>query len=80
MAAGETHRRLKPAKPTNSPSWPRNIPYLQMGFRAAWIVDPASRTGREGIGDAWIAAETLEVSGTPIWVNLSKLFSDLGED
>jgi Uma2 family endonuclease len=58
----------------------RSADYLNMGVRAVWIIDPTSRTGRQCIGDAWIAAEILVVPGTPIWVNLSKLFSDLDED
>jgi Uma2 family endonuclease len=57
----------------------RSADYLNMGVRAVWIIDPASRTGRQCIGDAWIAAERLEVPGTSIWVNLSKLFADLDE-
>ncbi len=58
----------------------RSADYLNMGVRAVWIIDPASRTGRQCIGDAWIAGETLEVPGTSIQVNLSKLFADLDED
>ena len=58
----------------------RSADYLNMGVRAVWIIDPTSRTGRQCIGDAWTAAETLVVPGTAIWVNLSKLFSDLDEE
>src|SRR5580693_3954839 len=58
----------------------RSADYLNMGVRAVWIIDPASRTGRQCIGDAWIAGERLEVPGTSIQVNLSKLFADLDED
>jgi Uma2 family endonuclease len=57
----------------------RSADYLNMGVRAVWIIDPASRTGRQCIGDSWIAGERLEVPGTSIWVNLSKLFADLDE-
>jgi Uma2 family endonuclease len=58
----------------------RATDYLNMGVRAVWIVDPASRTGRQCIGSAWTASGTLEVPGTPIWIDLAKLFSDLEED
>jgi Uma2 family endonuclease len=49
----------------------RSAEYLSMGIRAVWIIDRASRTGRQCIGDAWIASETLEVPGTSIQVNQS---------
>jgi Uma2 family endonuclease len=58
----------------------RSADYLNMGVRAVWIIDPASRTGRQCIGDTWTAADTLEVPGTSIQVNLSKLFADLDDD
>jgi Uma2 family endonuclease len=58
----------------------RSADYLNMGVQAVWIIDPASRTGRQCIGDAWIAGEMLEVPGTSIGVNLSTLFADLDED
>jgi hypothetical protein len=44
------------------------------------MIDPASRTGRQFVGSARVAAETLEVPGTPIWIDLRKLFSDLEDD
>ena len=58
----------------------RSADYLKMGVRAVWIIVPTSRTGRQCIGDAWTAAETLVVPGAEIWVNLSKLFSELDEE
>jgi Uma2 family endonuclease len=62
----------------------RSADYLNMGVRVVWIIDPASRTGRQCIGDASIAdetaGETLEVPGISIQVSLSKLFADLDED
>ena len=65
MAAGETHRRLEARQAYQQPELAPEHPYLQMGVRSVRIVDPASRTGRERIGDAWIAAETLEVPARP---------------
>jgi Uma2 family endonuclease len=54
--------------------------YFRMGVPCVWIIDPTSRTGRQCIGDAWIAAETLQVPGTAIHVSLLQLFADLDED
>jgi Uma2 family endonuclease len=58
----------------------RAADYLQMGVPCVWIIDPTSRTGRQCIGDAWTAADTLEVPGTEIRVSLLRLFADLDED
>ena len=58
----------------------RSADYLQMGVPCVWIIDPTSRTGRQWIGDAWIATDTLGVPSTDIWVNLLKLFADLDAD
>ena len=58
----------------------RSADYLRMGVACVWIIDPTSRTGRQCIGDAWIATDTLVVPETAIWVNLPKLFADLDED
>jgi Uma2 family endonuclease len=58
----------------------RAADYLRMGIPCVWIIDPASRTGRQCIGDAWTATDTLEVPGTEIRVSLLRLFADLDED
>ena len=58
----------------------RAADYLHMGVPCVWIIDPASRTGRQRIGDAWIAADPLAVPGTEIRVNLLRLFAGLDED
>jgi Uma2 family endonuclease len=58
----------------------RSADYLRMGVPCVWIIDPTSRTGRQCIGDAWTATDTLVVPETAIWVNLPKLFADLDED
>ena len=58
----------------------RSADYLRMGVPCVWIIDPTSRTGRQCVGDAWTAADVLEVPGTEIRVSLLQLFADLDED
>jgi Uma2 family endonuclease len=57
----------------------RSADYLQMGVRAVWIIDPATRTGRCCVGNSWTAASRLEVPDTPIWVELPALFDRMSE-
>jgi Uma2 family endonuclease len=58
----------------------RSADYLRMGVPCVWIIDPTSRTGRQCIGDAWTAADTLAVPRTSIRVSLLELFKSLDED
>jgi Uma2 family endonuclease len=51
--------------------------YRQMGVETVWIVDPKTRSGRMASGPEWVAAERLEVSGTPIHVHLTELFRQM---
>lgn len=51
--------------------------YRQMGVDTVWIIDPKTRTGRMCSGAQWIAAERLTVQGTPIYVDLPNLFSQI---
>jgi Uma2 family endonuclease len=51
--------------------------YLAMGVQTMWIVDPKSRTGRCCVGNAWTSSDRLEVPGTPIFVDLPTLFSQI---
>jgi Uma2 family endonuclease len=51
--------------------------YLAMGIGTVWIIDPKTRTGRMCHGDAWTAAERLEVPGTQLYVHLSAIFQHL---
>lgn len=53
--------------------------YLAMGVGTVWIVDPKTRSGRMCRGVEWVAAERLEVAGTPIYVDLPAIFSGIGE-
>jgi Uma2 family endonuclease len=58
----------------------RPADYLRMGVPWIWIIDPTSRTGRQCVGSAWTATDTLAVPGTSISASLIKLFADLDED
>ena len=51
--------------------------YRTMGVETVWIIDPKTRTGRMCRGPQWIEASPLEVSGTPLYVNLPDIFSQL---
>lgn len=51
--------------------------YQQMGVQTIWIIDPQTRTGRVCTGATWTQAARLEVSGTPIYVDLDTLFAAL---
>lgn len=51
--------------------------YQRMGVETIWIVDPVSRTGRVCSGPNWVEADRLEVAGTPIYVELARLFASL---
>jgi Uma2 family endonuclease len=52
----------------------RSEDYRAMGVETVWIIDPKTRSGRMCTGDEWVAAERLEVIGTPIFVELPELF------
>jgi Uma2 family endonuclease len=51
--------------------------YRSMGVEMVWIIDPKTRTGRMCSGNEWVEAERLEVKGTPLYVNLPEIFSQL---
>jgi Uma2 family endonuclease len=51
--------------------------YRAMGVETVWIIDPKTRTGRMCSGKDWVEAERLEVKGTPLYVNLPEIFSQL---
>lgn len=51
--------------------------YRNMGVETVWIVDPKTRTGRMCSGPKWIEARRLEVSGTPLYVELDHIFSQI---
>jgi Uma2 family endonuclease len=51
--------------------------YFRMGVSTVWIIDPKTRTGRMCNRRAWIASPRLEVSDSPIYVELSEIFASL---
>lgn len=51
--------------------------YRRMGVETIWLIDPATRSGRMCISAEWIAAERLEVPGTPIYADLASLFAQI---
>jgi Uma2 family endonuclease len=55
----------------------RTKDYREMGVETVWIVDPKTRTGRMCIGAQWIEAKRLTVAGTPLYVELDEIFSQI---
>ena len=55
----------------------RAYDYRAMGVEIVWIIDPTTRTGRMCSGAEWVEAARLEVKGTPLYVNLPDIFSQL---
>jgi len=51
--------------------------YRAMGVETVWIVDPKTRTGRMCTGAEWVESPRLEVKGTPFYVDLPAIFSQL---
>jgi Uma2 family endonuclease len=51
--------------------------YREMGVETVWIIDPKTRTGRMCSGTQWTAANRLEVAGTPLYVELDEIFSQV---
>ena len=51
--------------------------YRAMGVETVWIIDPKTRTGRVCSGTEWVEASRLEVKGTPLYVSLPDIFSQL---
>ena len=51
--------------------------YSVMGVDNVWIIDPKTRTGRMCSGTEWIEACRLIVVGTPLYVELDTLFSQI---
>jgi Uma2 family endonuclease len=51
--------------------------YREMGVETVWIIDPKTRTGRSCSGAEWVECSRLEVRGTPLYVELPHIFSQL---
>jgi Uma2 family endonuclease len=64
---------------TYSDTQERAADYRGMGVQTIWIIDPRTRTARVCVEDTWSAASRLEVPGTAIYVDLSRLFERLDE-
>lgn len=62
---------------TYSDTQERAQDYHAMGVKTVWIIDPKTRTGRTCRGAEWIEAERLEVKGTPLYVDLTEVFSQV---
>jgi Uma2 family endonuclease len=62
---------------TYSDTQERAQDYREMGVETVWIIDPKTRTGRMCLGAEWIESSRLEVKGSPMYVNLPDLFSQL---
>ncbi|MGH9606253.1 MAG: Uma2 family endonuclease [Terracidiphilus sp.] len=62
---------------TYSDTQERAQDYRRMGVETVWIVDPKTRTGRMCSGAEWVEAARLEVKGTPLYVDLPDIFSQI---
>jgi Uma2 family endonuclease len=62
---------------TYSDTQERTQDYRAMGVETVWIVDPKTRTGRMCSGAEWVEASRLEVKGTPLYVDLPGIFSQM---
>jgi len=51
--------------------------YFRMGVSTVWIIDPKTRTGRMSDRTAWTSSPRLEVSNSPIYVELPEIFANL---
>ena len=62
---------------TYSDTQERSQDYRAMGVGTVWIIDPKTRSGRMCSGAEWVEAARLEVKGTPLFVELAEIFSQL---
>ena len=62
---------------TYSDTQERAQDYREMGVETVWIIDPKTRSGRMCSGADWVEASRLEVSGTPLYVDLPGIFSQI---
>jgi len=62
---------------TYSDTQERAQDYREMGVETIWIVDPKTRTGRMCSGKEWVESLRLTVKGTPLYVDLPEIFSQL---
>jgi Uma2 family endonuclease len=62
---------------TYSDTQERSQDYRSMGVETVWIIDPKTRTGRMCSGPEWVESARLEVKGTPLYVVLADIFSQI---
>jgi Uma2 family endonuclease len=62
---------------TYSDTQERAQEYRAMGVEMVWIIDPKTRSGRMCSGAEWVESSRLEVKGTPLYVELPAIFSQL---
>ncbi len=63
---------------TYSDTQERAQDYRAMGVETIWIIDPKTRTGRMCSGPDWVESARLEVKGSPLYVVLADIFSQIG--
>ena len=51
--------------------------YRQMGIPNVWVIDPANRVGYDCSTTAWLPVEEFRVAGTPVFMRLAELWSEL---
>jgi len=52
--------------------------YRRMGIRHIWVVDPQTRHGYDCSTESWIETTSFAVENSPIAVDLSVIFAELG--
>jgi Uma2 family endonuclease len=62
---------------TYSDTQERAQDYRAMGVETVWVIDPKTRSGRMCTGDQWTEARRLVVAGTPLFVDLDGIFSQI---
>ncbi len=51
--------------------------YRQMGIPNVWVIDPANRIGYDCSTAAWLPVDEFRIAGTPIFLPLNDLWSEL---
>jgi Uma2 family endonuclease len=62
---------------SDSDTQERTKDYREMGVETVWILDPKTRIGRMCIGAQWIEAKRPTFAGTPLYVELDEIFSQI---
>jgi Uma2 family endonuclease len=52
--------------------------YRKMGIRHIWVVDPQTRRGFDCSTGSWVERQSFAVENSPITVDLSAIFAELG--